>query len=55
MGQRKIKDDPPVIYHFHEFAPDFEKQRLKFTEEYKNSLQADRRSCMSAIAFRMSP
>ena len=42
-GRRKIKDDPPVIYHFHEFARDFEKQRLKFTEEYKQSLQADRR------------
>ncbi len=42
-GQRKIQDDPPVIYHFREFAPDFEKQRLKFTEEYKQSLQADRR------------
>ena len=42
-GRRKIKDNPPVIYHFHEFSPDFEKQRLKFTEEYKQSLQADRR------------
>ncbi len=42
-GRRKIQDDPPVIYHFHEFAPHFEKQRLKFTEEYKQSLQADRR------------
>ncbi len=42
-GRRKIKDDPPVIYHFHEFAPDFEKQRLKFTDEYKQSLQEDRR------------
>ncbi len=42
-GRRKIKDDPPVIYHMHEFAPDFEKQRLKFTDEYKQSLQADRR------------
>ncbi len=42
-GRRKIKDDPPVIYHMREFAPDFERQRLKFTDEYKQSLQADRR------------
>jgi uncharacterized protein (DUF2252 family) len=42
-GLRKIKDNPPVIYHIHEFTRDFEKQRVKFTEEYKQSLQADRR------------
>ena len=42
-GQRKIKDNPPVIYHMGEFTRDFEKQRLKFVEEYKKSLQPDRR------------
>jgi uncharacterized protein (DUF2252 family) len=42
-GRQKIKDEPPVIYHFNEFSGDFEKVRLKFTEEYKQSLQADRR------------
>ena len=42
-GLRKIKDNPPVIYHVHEFARDFEKQRVKFTDEYKQSLQPDRR------------
>ena len=50
-GRRKIKDAPPVIYHFHEFAPDFEKQRLKFTEEYKQSLQADRRKLYERYRF----
>ncbi len=50
-GRRKIKDDPPVIYHFDEFAPDFEKQRLKFTDEYKNSLQADRRKLYERYHF----
>ena len=50
-GRRRIKDDPPVIYHFHEFAPDFEKQRLKFTDEYKNSLQADRRKLYERYRF----
>ena len=42
-GHRKIKDNPPVIYHMGEFTRDFEKQRLKFVEEYKKSLQPDRR------------
>ena len=42
-GLRKIKDNPPVIYHVHEFARDFEKQRVKFTDEYKQSLEVDRR------------
>jgi uncharacterized protein (DUF2252 family) len=42
-GHRKIKDNPPVIYHVGEFTRDFEKQRLKFVEEYKKSLQPDRR------------
>ena len=50
-GRRKIKDDPPVIYHFDEFAHDFEKQRLKFTDEYKNSLQADRRRLYERYRF----
>ena len=50
-GQRRIKDDPPVIYHFHEFAPDFEQQRLKFTDEYKQSLQADRRKLYERYHF----
>jgi uncharacterized protein (DUF2252 family) len=42
-GFRKIKDNPPVIYHFHEFARGFENERVKFIEDYKKSLQADRR------------
>ena len=42
-GHRKIKDNPPVIYHFHEFSKNFDSQRVKFTEEYKQSLQPDRR------------
>jgi len=42
-GLRKIKDNPPVIYHFQEFAQDFEKHHAKFIKEYTNSLQVDRR------------
>jgi uncharacterized protein (DUF2252 family) len=42
-GLRKIADNPPVIYHFQEFTRNFEKQHVKFIEEYKKSLHADRR------------
>ena len=42
-GRRQIKDNPPVIYHFHEFSRSFDKQNAKFIEEYKASLQIDRR------------
>ncbi len=50
-GHQKIRDEPPVIYHFDEFSRDFEKQRLKFTEEYKQSLQADRRKLYERYRF----
>ena len=50
-GRTRIKDEPPIIYHFHEFAPDFENQRLKFTEEYKQSLQLDRRKLYERYRF----
>jgi uncharacterized protein (DUF2252 family) len=42
-GRLMIKDSPPVIYHFDEYAKNVEKGHVKFIEEYKNSLQADRR------------
>ena len=50
-GRRRIKDNPPVIYHFHEFTQNFEKRRMKFTEEYKNSLQMDRRLLYGRYRF----
>jgi len=53
-GRRKIKDEPPVIYHFDEFARDFEKQRLKFIEEYKNSLQMDRQKLYGRYRYQDS-
>ena len=42
-GRRKIKDNPPVIYHFHDTIKNFEKQLHDFIEDYKKSLQTDRR------------
>lgn len=42
-GRWRIKDDPPVLYHFQHYADDFEKQHEKFIKGYIQSLQADRR------------
>ncbi len=41
-GRRMIKDSPPVIYHFDEYAKNVEKGHAKFIAQYKNSLQLDR-------------
>jgi len=43
-GQRKIKDDPPVLYHLQSFTKDFDKVRQAFVAQYKQTLNADRRS-----------
>lgn len=42
-GRRKIKDNPPFIYHFQDTVENFEKQQRTFWQEYEDSLQADRR------------
>jgi uncharacterized protein (DUF2252 family) len=42
-GRRMIKDSPPVLYHFDEYAKNLEKGHGRFVEEYKKSLQPDRR------------
>jgi uncharacterized protein (DUF2252 family) len=42
-GRRRFKDSPPVIYHFDEYAKNLQKEHTKFIEEYKQSLQPDRR------------
>jgi uncharacterized protein (DUF2252 family) len=41
-GRRKIKDSPPVIYHFDEYAKNLEKGHARFIAEYTKSLQPDR-------------
>jgi len=45
-GQRKIKDNPPVIYHFWKDLAQFERGRQSFHEVYKNTLQADRQQLL---------
>jgi uncharacterized protein (DUF2252 family) len=41
-GRRMIKDSPPVIYHFDEYAKNIEKGHAKFIAQYLESLQPDR-------------
>lgn len=42
-GRQKIKDNPPVIFHYQEESRDFEKRQHRFREEYRKSLLPDRR------------
>jgi uncharacterized protein (DUF2252 family) len=41
-GRRKITDNPPIIYHSAGDSREFEKNLVKYTEDYKKSLQLDR-------------
>ena len=45
-GRRRIKDNPPVIYHYQENVRGFEKHQQSFWEGYKKSLQEDRRELL---------
>ena len=42
-GHRRIVDDPPSIFHFQENIPEYEKAQQQFIEQYKTTLQEDRR------------
>ena len=50
-GHRTIKDNPPVIYHFQEYVQNLEKGHARFIEEYKKSLQTDRRELFERYRF----
>jgi uncharacterized protein (DUF2252 family) len=50
-GRRKIDDNPPVIYHSAGDSRELEKNVVKFTEEYKKSLQLDRQELIERYHF----
>jgi uncharacterized protein (DUF2252 family) len=50
-GRRKINDNPPVIYHSAGDSREFEKNLVKYTEEYKKSLQLDRQELVGRYHF----
>src|SRR6266478_1721285 len=51
-GQRKIKDNPPVIYHFWKNVGEFERGRQSFQKVYKNTLQRDRQQLLERYQWR---
>ncbi len=50
-GRQKIKDNPPVIYHFQEHTREFAKQHSVIIDQYKESLQVDRRHLYERYQF----
>ena len=51
-GRRQIQDNPPVIYHFHGYARNFQKGHAKFIDDYKQSLQTDRQQLFDRYRYR---
>ena len=50
-GRRQIKDNPPVLYHFEEYAQNLQKGHAKFIADYKRSLQIDRQHLFDRYRF----
>jgi uncharacterized protein (DUF2252 family) len=50
-GRRRINDNPPVLYHSQGDSQEFEKNLVRLTEEYKKSLQLDRRHLLDHYRF----
>ena len=46
-GRRRIKDNPPVLYHFDKYAKNLEEGHEKFIEQYTQSLQPDRQKLLA--------
>ena len=53
-GRRRIKDNPPVLFHFQRNIRDFEKANRNHIEQYRKSLQADRVKLFDRFQFQDS-
>jgi uncharacterized protein (DUF2252 family) len=53
-GVRKIRDSPPVLYHFQEYAGNVENGHAKFIEQYKKTLQTDRQQLFARYELKDS-
>ena len=53
-GRRKIKDNPPVLFHFQKNIRDFETANRNRIEQYRNSLQTDRLKLIDRYRFQDS-
>jgi uncharacterized protein (DUF2252 family) len=50
-GQAKIGDNPPFVYHFHRFEPEWQAVIRDFFERYRQSLLADRKQLFDRYRF----
>lgn len=50
-GRRRIIDNQPFIFHFQENVPEFEKARDQAMEQYRATLQEDRRQLFDRYRF----
>ena len=53
-GRRKIKDNPPFLFHFQQNVRDFEQVNRNHIEQYQKSLQADRLALFERYKFQDS-
>ena len=53
-GRRKIKDNPPFLFHFQQNVRDWEKASRSHLEQYRKSLQADRLALFDRYRFQDS-
>ncbi len=53
-GRRKIKDNPPFLFHFQQNVRDFDKVIRSHLEQYRKSLQADRLKLFNRYRFQDS-
>jgi uncharacterized protein (DUF2252 family) len=50
-GHATILDDPPLVYHFHEYLDEWKAMIGSFFERYRRSLSVDRRRLFDCYAF----
>jgi uncharacterized protein (DUF2252 family) len=50
-GHAKIVDNPPFVYHFHQFEPEWQAVIRAFFERYRQSLLADRKQLFDRYRF----
>ena len=53
-GRRRIKDNPPFLFHFQQNVRDFDKVIRSHLEQYRKSLQADRLKLFDRYRFQDS-
>jgi uncharacterized protein (DUF2252 family) len=50
-GHAKIVDDPPLVYHFHQYVDDWDATLRAFLDRYRHTLISDRRQLFDRYHF----